>query len=123
MVRASIREFRSWPVLKNFGTCREVGRRGGRRNCRLKEPTANERERRDSPTFVRRDNASRSLVVATAPRFSWAFDLRRLFHLGGASGSALSFRQLHLAVLFAGDFRELRACVDQRRAELVADLD
>ena len=47
-------------------------------------------------------------------------DLYRLFHLGRLSGNALFFRQLHLAVLLARNFRRLAAQLVWRQARVVA---
>src|SRR5881296_1578011 len=102
-----------------------VGRRGGKRNCQLKEPPANEwiDNGHDSTPIFWPNDATRRLVDPTAPRLSRIVDLYRLFHLGCVSGRALFFRQLHLAFLFAGDFRDFDARMDSRDAALVATLD
>src|SRR5260370_6621797 len=86
-----------------------VGRRGRKRNCRLKERTANEWiHNRDAATpLVRSNDARRCLVDATAARFLGIVDLYRLLDLGRISGRALLFRQLYFAVLFARAFRRL----------------
>ncbi len=47
-------------------------------------------------------------------------DLYRLFHLGRVTGNALFFRQLHLAVLLAGNLWRLAAQLVWRQARVVA---
>ena len=63
-------------------------------------------------------DASRRLVDSTAPRVSRIVDLHRLFHLGRVSGTELFFWQLHLAVLFAGNFWRIRRTAGSGRNPL-----
>src|SRR6266540_1302188 len=99
-----------------------VGKHGKRRSCQWKEPRAN--EQRDSVTtpLVRRDNALRRFVVTIAARLSRLIDIHRLFHVGGVSGEELFRWQLHLAILFAGDFRRFIAQLVWAEARVVAEL-
>src|SRR5437660_3820406 len=83
--------------------CRGVGKRGKRQVSQLKELTADERRRSKRPAaFIWANDARRCLVDATAAGLSRIVDLHRLFNVGRVSGKALLFRQLHLALLFAG---------------------
>src|SRR5207249_10709377 len=86
IARASPRAFWNVRYLTNFGMSRAVWRRGKKRSCEWKEPTANEQRYRVPASPIRRNNACRRLVVATAARLRWVVDLYRLFHLGGVSG-------------------------------------
>src|SRR6266446_4171803 len=100
---------------------REVGKRGKKPGFQLKEPTANEwNGSAPEKKFIRRNDAARSLVGATVARFFGIVDLYRLFNLGCVSGNALLFRQLHLAILFAGDFRRFAAQLAWTQTRLVA---
>src|SRR2546423_928414 len=54
-------------------------------------------------TLLRADHATGCLVGAAGLGFSWPERVRRLFDVGGASGQALLFRALPIAVLFARD--------------------
>src|SRR5207247_10212681 len=87
--------------------CPGVGRRGKKRNCGSKGPVANDRRDSDTTPFIWRNDARRHLVGATAARLSRLIGFYRLFDVGGVSGQELFRRQLHLAVLFAGNFRRL----------------
>src|SRR5689334_745498 len=84
-----------------------AGKHGRKRNFRSREPTANEWiDNGDDPTpFLWSNNARRCLVAATAARLSRIIGFCCLFHLGGFSGRPLFLRQLHLPLLFAGNFR------------------
>src|SRR6266404_2772738 len=62
----------------------------------------------------------RCLVVTTALRFSRTRDVYRLLNLGGISGNPLSFWQLYLAFLFAGNFRRFAAQLVRTKTRLVA---
>src|SRR6266487_4355615 len=89
----------------SFGMFRAAGKPGKRRGSRWKEPAANERSRGDLPAaLVRANNASGYLVDAAASRLSRIVDLHRVFNVGGIPREPLFFWQLHLAVLFAGNF-------------------
>ena len=59
---------------------------------------------------------------SAAGRFPRPWNLRRLLDVGGISGSALLFWQLHLAVLLAGDCRFLAAQLVWTETDLVAGL-
>src|SRR6266550_7468972 len=92
--------------------CPAVGKRGKRRSCQSKERTGNEWSNSNPQTkFVWSNNARRCLVAPTAARVFGIVDLHRLFHVGRVSGRALLFRQLCLAILFAGTFWQFAACV------------
>src|SRR5947208_16744469 len=54
--------------------------------------------------IIRRNDARRCMVDSAPPGFYWIVDFHYLFHLGCVSGKELFLRQLHLAVLFAGNF-------------------
>src|SRR6266581_9429006 len=102
---------------------REVGKHGKKPSFRLKEPTANEWDSSaPEKKFIRRNDAGRSLVDAAAARVSGIVDLYRLFNVGCVSGNALLFRQLHLAILFAGDSRQFAAQLVWPETKLVAGL-
>src|SRR5947208_17041308 len=90
----------------SFGMVPVVGKREKRRSCQSKERTANERNNSATPTFIRGDDARGRLVDPAAARFYRTVDFHRLFHVGGVSGKRLFFRQLRLAVLFAGTVRQ-----------------
>jgi hypothetical protein len=112
-------------VSTNFGTCRAVGKRGGRRNCQSKAPTANERIDigcAAEAKLVWPNHASRSLVVTANARFLRIVDLHCLSHEGCAAEHALLFRQLHLSVLFARDFWRFAAQLVWSKACVVAGL-
>src|SRR5207244_3700789 len=72
--------------------------------------------------LIRRDNARRRLVVSTAARLSRLIDIHRLFHVGGLSGGELFRWRLHLAILFAGNFRRFAAQLVWAEAGVVAEL-
>src|SRR5260370_42597882 len=102
---------------------REVGKHGKRPSFQLKEPTENEwNGSAPEKNFIRRNDAGRSLVGAAVACLSGIVDLYRLFNVGCVSGNALLFRQLHLAILFARDFRQFAAQLARAKAELVAEL-
>src|ERR1700737_1790328 len=104
--------------------CREVGKRGEKRTFPEKERSPNEwiDNGDDSTPVFWGNDAGGCLVAAAAPRLSRIVDLYRLFHLGCVSGDSLFFRQLHLAVLFAGAFWQFAAQLVRSEANLVADL-
>src|SRR4029077_1090780 len=104
--------------------CRAVGKHGKKRSFRLKEATANERidNGNASATLIWRNDATRCLVDAAAARFSRIIDVHRLLDVGCVSGHALFFRKLRVAVLFAGNFRQLAAQLVRPKTNLVAKL-
>ncbi len=106
----------------SFGMCPGVGRRGKKRNCRWKGPVANDRRDSDTTPFIWRNDAGRHLVGATAARLSRIIGFYRLFDVGGVSGQELFRRQLHLAVLFAGNFRRFATQLVRTQTWLVARL-
>src|SRR5437667_2258742 len=108
----------------NSGTFRAVGKRGRKQSFPLQEPTANERvnHRGIATALLRRNDARRSLVDATAAGLSRIVELHRLFDLGRISGNTLLFRQLHLAVLFPGNFWRFATQLVWAETELVAEL-
>ena len=73
-------------------------------------------------SFVWRNNARRCLVGAAAAGLCRVIDLYRLFHMGRLSGKKLFFWQLHLAVLFPGNFRRFATQLVGAETELVAAL-
>src|SRR2546423_7777923 len=105
-----------------FGMFPAVGKRGKRRSCRLREPTANERNNDVTPAFIRGDDARGCLVGPSAARFHRTIDFYRLLHVGGISGKRLFLRQLHFAVLFAGTSRGFAAQLVRAETGMVARL-
>jgi len=59
-------------------------------------------------------------VAPSASGLSRAEYVHRLLHLGRVSGNALFFRELHFAVLFAGNFWRLPTQLVRVKAGLVA---
>src|SRR6266487_5875114 len=105
----------------SFGMFRAVGRRGKRRGSRWKEPAANEWRRGNLPAaFVWTNDAHGCLVDAAAACLFRIVDLHRLFNVGGIPREPLFFWQLHLAVLFAGNFWCLAAQLVWTQTCLVA---
>src|SRR6266496_631894 len=105
----------------SFGMFRGVGKRGKRRGSRWKGSTVNERSRGNPPAaFVWTNDASGRLVDAAASRLSRIVDLHRVFNLGGIPREPLFFWQLHLAVLFTGNFWRLAAQLVWTQTCLVA---
>src|SRR5438105_12347715 len=104
--------------------CRAVGKRGEKRTFPWKERAANEWSDNGStsPPIVWGNDAPRCLVDATAARLSRIVDVHHLFDVGGVSGEALLFRQLHFSVLFPGNFRIIAAQLVRAKTKLVADL-
>src|ERR1700730_8805074 len=104
--------------------CRAVGKRGGKRSFRWKGPRANEWIDNDcfASSIVRRNDAARCLVDATAACLLRTRNLYRLLNLGRVSGNALFLRQLHLAILLAGNLRQLAAQLVRTETKLVAGL-
>src|SRR5438094_8241430 len=102
--------------------CPGVGRRGKKRNCRWKGPVANDRRDSDTTPFIWRNDARRHLVGATAARLSRIIGFYRLFDGGGVSWQELFRRQLHLAVLFGGNFRLFARQLVRTHTWLVARL-
>src|SRR5215475_13366087 len=99
-----------------------AGKRGKRRNCRLRERTANERNNSATPAFIRGDDARGRLVDPPASRFYRIIDFYRLLNVGCVSGKRLFLRQLLLAVLFAGNFWRFAAQLVWAKTRLVARL-
>src|SRR5438445_645561 len=99
-----------------------AGKHGKRQSCQSKEPTANEWNDSIGAPFIRRNDACRHLVVATVARLSRLIDVYRLFHVGGVSGYELFRWQLHLAFLFAGNFRRFATQLVWTQARVVAVL-
>ncbi len=65
----------------------------------------NERSRGNLPAALVWTNDARGCLVDTAAsRLSRIVDLHRVFDLGGIPRELLFFWQLHLAVLFTGNF-------------------
>src|SRR6266516_7649907 len=94
----------------SFGMFRAVGKRGKRRGSPWKGTTVNERSRGNLPAaFVWTNDARRCLVDTAASRFSRIVDFHRVFNVGGIPREPLFFWQLHLAVLFTGNFWFLAA--------------
>src|SRR5690349_3371128 len=104
--------------------CRAVGKRGRKRNCLSKEQTASERidNGRNSTAKFRPNHARRRLVDATAADLSGIVGFHRLFDVGRVSGTQLLFRQLYLAVLFAGTFWRFTAQLVRTKANVVAGM-
>ena len=61
-------------------------------------------------------------MAAAAPGLSWVEHVHRLLNLGGISGNALFFRELHLTILFAGNIWRFPAQLVWAKADLVARL-
>src|ERR1700730_18817081 len=102
--------------------CPAVGKRGRRRNCQWKEPTANEWDDGSSTPIIRRNDAGRRVVDSAAPGFCRVVDFHHLFHLGCVSGKELFHWQLHFAVLFARNFRRFASQLVWIATRLVARL-
>src|ERR1700676_1905123 len=104
--------------------CQVVGKRGKKRSFRLKGKTANEwnDNRCRAAPVVWPNDARRRVVDTTTACLLRIVDLYRLLNLGGVSGGPLLFRQLHLAVLFAGAFRCFTAQLALTETRLVAGL-
>src|SRR6266481_2638933 len=102
--------------------CPAVGKRGKRRNCQSKEPTANEWDDGAITPIIRRDDARRCMVDSAPPGFYWVVDFHHLFHVDCVSGKELFLWQLHFAVLFAGNFWRFATQLVWTETELVARL-
>src|SRR5205814_683931 len=75
---------------------------------------------RASAAIIWRNDARRCLVAPTAARVFGIVDLHSLFYVGRVSGRALLFRQLCLAILFAGTFWQFASCVVRAETHMVA---
>ncbi len=105
----------------SFGMFRAVGKRGKRRGSLWKGSTENERSRGNLPAaFVWTNDARGCLVDAAAFRLSRIVALHRLFNVGGIPREPLFLWQLHLAVLFTGNFWQLAAQLVWTQTYLVA---
>src|SRR5438132_11778765 len=102
--------------------CLGAGKHGKRQSCQSKEPTANEWNDSVGAPFIRRNDARRYLVVATAARLYRISDVYRLFHVGGVSGYELFRWQLRLAFLFAGNVWRFATQLVWTQARVVARL-
>ena len=63
------------------------------------------------------------MVGSTAPHLPWPLDLHRLLNVGRFPGNPLLFWELRLAVLFAGNFRQLAPRLVWAEARVVAGMD
>src|SRR5436190_1547165 len=103
-----------------FGMSQVAGKHGKRRSFRCRRQKANERSDRAATPIVWRNDARRSLVDAAAASFCRVVDFHRVFHVGGVSGTELFLWQLHLALLFARNFRRITSQLVWTKTGLVA---